>query len=313
MDKKEQLILDDFSRRFLFEARNDLLGFLDGSNMEPKIVPVKIEEVYKKLYKDYPDGYKELFAYFHQSLNRLFDFMNYKMRGNRHYNAEQSRELIKILSSIEEFTNALYQVHTSIGINRAYGAVIETCKEFLSESGGSQIPQSLHLVHLERYDPIFEIARWDSTKVWQAESLRVTFSNDYMNKLINEMIASLGKDPARAISKAKNMLETCCKTILEDRGKVISKKADISLLVKDVREELKQEIPSSVGAQILGHISGIATSVARLRNQCGDGHGQNMNNVNEPSEIEAALAVDSSIAVVRFLWSLHQKQNSNAK
>ncbi len=33
-----------------------------------------------------------LFAYFHQELNQLFDFMNYKIGVNFHYNANESRK-----------------------------------------------------------------------------------------------------------------------------------------------------------------------------------------------------------------------------
>lgn len=307
MDKKEALILNDFSQRLLFEFRNDSFDIFGGLNIPPQKVPIEIEEVYRKLYEDYPDRYRELFAFFHQSLNNLFEFMNHKMRTNRHYNADESRSLISVIDSIESLTRSLYQVHVDIHINKNYGKAIESCKGFLSESGGSTIPDSLHIIHIERYTPVFKIIRYDAAKVWQAGSLKKLFGNDYMNQEISEMTAALEDNPARAISKAKNMLETCCKTILDDKGRDIPQDVDLPTLVKETKKELKQSSVNPDIKQILGGISGVATGIAKLRNHYGEGHGQNMKKVKTPSKIEAALAVDSSIAVARFLWSLHQR------
>lgn len=307
MEKKEDLILKDFSQRLLFEPYNDPFSVFDTT---PRKVPIEIEEVYCELYEDCPDGYREIFAYFHQSLNNLLQFMNHQMRANRHYNANESRSLIEVIDSIEGFTRALYQVHTDIHINKNYGKVIETCKSFLSESGGSVIPDSMHIIHIERYTPIFKIIRYDTAKVWQTSSLKKMFNNDYMNQEISEMTAALESNPARAISKAKNMLETCCKTILDDKGRNVPQDVDLPTLVKETKKELKQSSANPDIKQILGGISGVATGIAKLRNHYGEGHGQNMKKVKAPSIIEAALAVDSSIAVTRFLWSLHQRDSS---
>ena len=51
------------------------------------------------VYKEFPQDIKSLFIYFHAAFNGLFDFMNYKSQSNRHFNADESRELFTLIHS----------------------------------------------------------------------------------------------------------------------------------------------------------------------------------------------------------------------
>ena len=54
----------------------------------------------------------------------------------------------------------------------------------------------------------------------------------YVAQQITRMDAAVVNDPGLAIGTAKELVETCCKTILTDRGVAFSKGADIPELVK---------------------------------------------------------------------------------
>lgn len=98
---------------------------------------------------------RKLFSILHQEFNRLIKFMYSKSNG--HYNAEQSRDLIKYINIYEQLSNILKKTDYSFSINEEYGMLLKTCKEFLSESGGSPIPEDIKHIQIIEYEPIFTI------------------------------------------------------------------------------------------------------------------------------------------------------------
>jgi len=99
----------------------------------------------------------KIFGYFHYHLNVLFKFLNYKKNVNYHYNAEESRKLIYLISSIENFQKELSTSKFSFIIKSEYKDYIEKCKKFLVGSGGSIIPENLEDLFLIESQPIFQI------------------------------------------------------------------------------------------------------------------------------------------------------------
>lgn len=133
---KEDLIVADF------------LDELDG---------VDIQDKYLRIYPDINEPYKKIFAYFHQSFNNLFDFMNMKNDINKHFNADSSRDLINIIGKFRELKYSLKQEGVNVIINPAYDRHITTCEKFLVNSGGSKIPDGFKPFQVIKYDPILEI------------------------------------------------------------------------------------------------------------------------------------------------------------
>ena len=137
----------------------------------------------------------------------------------------------------------------------------------------------------------------------QALSIKKSFNDSYINKQINQMINSIEINPSDAIGKAKELLETCLKSILSERRtykeKELSKK-DMSELIKAVRKELNIDSNNKIIKQIIGGLSSTSIGLAQLRNSKGSGHGRAIKTFKEPSIIEARLAVDISIALVHF-------------
>ena len=56
---------------------------------------------------------------------------------------------------------------------------------------------------------------------------------------IHRIEQSIESDPALAIGTAKELIETCCKTILAERGKPVEGTPDIPTLTKETLKELK--------------------------------------------------------------------------
>lgn len=104
----------------------------------------------------------------------------------------------------------------------------------------------------------------------------------YVAQQITRMEAAVSNDPSLAIGTAKELVETCCKTILENRGKEIPKNADLSQLVKATSKELAltpNDIPEKAAAvdtirRLLSNLATITQGIAELRNQYGTGHGK---------------------------------------
>lgn len=120
-------------------------------------VGYKADEVYYKLYQDFDQKLKTIFVYFHSKFNELFSFMNEKNERNKHFNAEESRELINIIREFNSFCTVLTGSEKQFDVNEKYLAIIKRCEEFLDKSGGSTIPDDFDLIEIIKYEPIFSI------------------------------------------------------------------------------------------------------------------------------------------------------------
>lgn len=119
-------------------------------------------------------------------------------------------------------------------------------------------------------------------------------------------------DPSLAIGSAKELLESCCKTILDDRNVSIRKRATMPELLKSVRMELKllpDGIPDTAKGKehidlILDGLGNTATGLNRLRNLYGTGHGKN-GRVSSVQPRHAKLAVGAATTLVVFFYETH--------
>jgi hypothetical protein len=95
----------------------------------------------------------------------------------------------------------------------------------------------------------------------------VTFNAGHLADQIRRMESSIQTDPALAIGTAKELVETCCKTILEQRGKPVKGTPEVSTLTKDVLKELKL-VPEGVPDASRGSdvIKGILRSLGSIGN-----------------------------------------------
>lgn len=139
---------------------------------------------------------------------------------------------------------------------------------------------------------------------------------DYVHRQINRMTSAIDNDPDLAIGTAKELIETCCHTILADRGKPVEDKPDLLPLVRRALEELKL-VPDGVsdeqkGAKtiksILGNLATITQGLAELRNLYGTGHGKNGKRLGLNSR-HAKLAVGAATTLALFLFDTHEERS----
>ena len=136
----------------------------------------------------------------------------------------------------------------------------------------------------------------------------------HLAEQIRRLEASIENDPSLAIGTAKELVETCCKTILGERGKPVSGAPDISALTKATLKELKlvpDGIPDSArGADVikrlLSNLGTIGHALAELRNLYGTGHGKDGKTTGLPAR-HARLAVGAAAVLATFLFATHHE------
>lgn len=147
-----------------------------------------------------------------------------------------------------------------------------------------------------------------------AEQIKREFDSDYINSQIDLMLKMRHENPTEAIGKAKELIESCCKTILNKVGIEIQPKWSITNLIDEVFKHFKimpRDIDDNVkGAgsikKVLGSLKAIAHGVAELRNFYGSGHGK-MHTYQGLEPRHAQLAIGSSITLVQFMWDSYKR------
>ena len=154
------------------------------------------------------------------------------------------------------------------------------------------------------------------------ESARDAFSGadlGYVAQQITRMEAAVYNDPDLAIGTAKELIETCCKTILDDRNVEIDSGWNLAQLVKHTSRELKRtpnDIPDSAKAadtikRLLSNMATITQGIAELRNSYGTGHGKTAHSKGlQPRHAKLAIGAASTLAV--FLMETHQHRDASA-
>lgn len=165
-----------------------------------------------------------------------------------------------------------------------------------------------------------ETTRQGGQVVERAKSVANILDADWMAQEIRRLEAAVQKDPALAIGTAKELVETCCKTILAKRGVELSRKDDIGDLTKKLAKELNlvpDGIPEAArGAdnirQILRNLSQIAHNLAELRGLYGTGHGRD-GQYRGLQPRHARLAVASVVAFVEFVTETYLLKHTQTR
>jgi hypothetical protein len=142
----------------------------------------------------------------------------------------------------------------------------------------------------------------------------------WMQKEISRLENSIERDPALAIGTAKELVETCCKSILTKREVQFSRNADLPELTKLLAKELKL-VPDGISDQargaetiklILRNLSALTQYLAELRGLYGSGHGRDGKHRGlEPRH--ARLAVGAAVAFIDFVTETHHQRGAKEK
>lgn len=157
--------------------------------------------------------------------------------------------------------------------------------------------------------------------VSRARTVADALDAGWMQKEIERLESAIERDPALAIGTAKELVETCCKSILSKKGVTISRSDDMPKLTKTLGKELML-VPEGISDEsrgantirlILQNLFAITHNLAELRGLYGSGHGRDGNHRGlEPRH--ARLAVGAAVDFIDFVTeTYHQRHNDDRK
>ena len=135
----------------------------------------------------------------------------------------------------------------------------------------------------------------------------------YVAQQITRMEAAVEDDPGLAIGTAKELVETCCRTILRERNVEAERGIDLAPLVKLTCRELAltpDNIPERARAaetikRLLNNLATITQGISELRNLYGTGHGKDARARGLETR-HAKLAVGAATTLAVFLVETHR-------
>jgi hypothetical protein len=139
---------------------------------------------------------------------------------------------------------------------------------------------------------------------------------DYVTQQINLMESSIENSPHISIGLAKELIETCCKSIFDERKENYDIKWDLPKLMKETAKLLKltpDDIPNEAKAassikQILGSLSSVVQGIGEVRNEYGSGHGKDGKFIGlQPRHAKLAVGAASTLAI--YLLETHELKN----
>lgn len=151
--------------------------------------------------------------------------------------------------------------------------------------------------------------------VQRIKAVAATLNSDTLYEDLRRLERIGDGEPGEAIALAKEIVESCCKLILDDRSVEYSEKAEIPELLKLLRKEIRI-MPDGIdesakGANeirgILTSLGNIAHSLAPLRNAYGKGHGRGRD-FKGLQPRHARLAIGAASTFVDFVLDRHLTQ-----
>ncbi|WP_323810757.1 abortive infection family protein [Sphingobium baderi] len=152
------------------------------------------------------------------------------------------------------------------------------------------------------------IADLGGRAVMRAKTVADALDAAWMQKEIDRVENAIDRDPALAIGTAKELVESCCKSVLTKRGVPYSSGADLPALTKLVAKELGL-VPEDItdakkGADtiklILRNLAALTQYLAELRGLYGSGHGRDGRHRGlQPRH--ARLAVGAAVSFIDFV------------
>lgn len=219
-------------------------------------------------------------------------------------NDEKERLLLDLFDYYEKQTcykgeresNDIWGDGTFVFRDEEYGAKYDACRKVVDRLCNNSNPTK------------------DSAKYLIAE-----FSDTYLSQQIEMMEKEVIENPSAAIGSAKNLIESCCKTILDRYPSACrDPNWDVAKLFSESRK-LLTFVPSSVTSQekatelvnkILAQLKSLVSTTSELRNYFGNGHGKTETYIGLETH-HARLAVNSSITIVRFLWDCYKEGSAS--
>jgi hypothetical protein len=159
------------------------------------------------------------------------------------------------------------------------------------------------------------LSQVNNRSVSRARTVADALDAGWMQKEIERLENAVDKDPALAIGTAKELVESCCKSILTKLEIPYSRSADLPELTKCLTKELKL-VPENISEEakgvdkirlILRNLSSLTQYLAELRGLYGSGHGRDGKHRGlEPRH--ARLAVGAAVVFIDFVTDTYRQR-----
>jgi HEPN domain-containing protein len=183
-------------------------------------------------------------------------------------------------------------------------------------------PEGWHLIEDERIAgrPRFvgrPVRNSGHRSMSRARSAADALDAGWMQKEIERLENAVEGDPALAIGTAKELIETCCKTILGKLGIEVSRGDDLPKLTKSVAKALRL-VPEGISDEarganairlILQNLSAMTQNLAELRGLYGSGHGRDGRHRGLEAR-HARLAVGAAAAFIDFVTETYHSRSA---
>lgn len=122
------------------------------------ITSLEYEDLYNNISNE---RLKTIFSWLHGGFINLFRTLNERLptgSHGAHFWADPSRELLFIIELTISLQSSLKKSDWAFTIDKYYDDLIKQCRDFLSNSGGSDIPPHMQKINLSYLDPIFYLS-----------------------------------------------------------------------------------------------------------------------------------------------------------
>lgn len=239
----------------------------------------------------------------------------------------QRREFVEQYYHAVDFTNPTY-VERVLSV---YEAILAHCETHIANPGTYYSdPATLK----REYDKLLSClrrdgyefkdgrlrARGNSTLLQHLSTTAATLDADYLAVQVDRLAEAVEQDSDLAIGQAKELVETCCRTILAASGESDYARLALVPLVKRTMKRLQllpEDIPENVRGTktikaVLGNLAMISQGMAELRNLYGTGHGKHAKHKRLPVR-HARLAVGAATTLTAFLFETHSERASRSQ
>lgn len=142
------------------------------------------------------------------------------------------------------------------------------------------------------------------------------FTSEYPDEQRSLLWEKVESHPTASIGIAKDLVESCCVTILDSNQVQHSSNDDIPKLVDKTQNilsinprKVEANVPDSIAVKsLLGNLAQVAKNLAELRNSYGIGHGKPAT-YKPLTERHARLAAGSALTLVEYLWTTHLERS----
>lgn len=217
----------------------------------------------------------------------------------------------------EEYERDLYDITIFLPVKkyRALGTETEKMQTAIRDAISEFAYASGRLVYKFDWQPYLKKEEDVKLEIKAIDVTKLLDDNRYVVSKLQILKDSIRTAPHLAIGTSKELIEVCCKGILNHHAVIIDPKWELARLVKETNKVLNfgaekhdEKFQQSISL-ITGGLSNIVHGVTEIRNKFGSGHGHALN-FQELDDAYTQLVVYCSIELITFYLRVFNAQKN---